>query len=492
MTFARTALKGPRGLAAGLLALAASAAGGCAVNPRAGFDQVQQTILLRTGAPVHWDTGTPEDRQVHEQVDRLLAQELTADEAVQVALLNSPELQTVLENLGIAQADLVQAGLLANPVISASIRFPGRPQIPWGVSVEQDFIGLLFLPLRKSVAQASFEQARAQVIDAVLRRAAETRAAYYRLQGAQQLAEMRRTVVDAAEANLDASRRLREAGNTRELDFANDQGLLAQARVDLATAEAEAAEAREDLAVLMGAWGDHLATWRVGARLPDPPADVVPAEGLEAAAVRQRQDLAAARNGLVAAARQLGFANYAALLSGSTLGVDAVRDPDVKTTIGPSIRATLPIFDQGQAAVARVQAQFRQARAGYLALAIQVRGQIRKAHYRMTAAQQRAMYYRDFVIPLRHRILEETQLQYNGMFVGVFVLLQAKQEEINAGAHYVEALRDYWVARAELEQALGGRLPVPADMPATRPAPDPAPVPPGMKSMPGMNHQHAH
>jgi cobalt-zinc-cadmium efflux system outer membrane protein len=139
-----------------------------------------------------------------------------------------------------------------------------------------------------------------------------------------------------------------------------------------------------------------------------------------------------------------------------------------------------------------VQAQFRQARAAYQALAIQVRGQIRKAHYRMTAAQQRAVYYRDFVIPLRHRILEETQLQYNGMFVGVFVLLQARQEEINAGARYVEAVRDYWVARAELEQALGGQLPAPADMPATRPAPDPAPLSPGMESMPGMNHEHAH
>jgi cobalt-zinc-cadmium efflux system outer membrane protein len=478
--------------ATGLLAMALTAIGGCAVNPRAGFAPLADTVRERTGQHVHWDAGGPDDAQVRARVDQLLASELSADQAVQVALLNNPDLQALYEDLGIAQADLVQAGLLANPVISANLRFPGRPHYPVEVNVEEDFLSLLFLPLRKSVAQATFEQSRAQVTDAVLRRAAETRGAFYRLQGAQQLLDLRRTVLEAAQANLDASRRLREAGNTRELDYANDQGLVAQARIDLASAEAEATEAREDLGALMGAWGPAAASWRVAGRLPDPPAQPVSLAGLETLAVRQRQDLLASRNGLLALSRQAGFANVAALLSGSTLGVDVARDADVATTLGPAVSATIPIFDQGQATAARVQAQFRQARARYAALAIQIRAQIRKAHHRMTAAHDRAAYYQEFVIPLRHRILEETQLQYNGMFVGVFVLLQAKQEEINAGAHYVEAVRDYWVARAELEQAVGGRLP---DSPggALPPATEPQTAPPAGQTngMPGMEHPHA-
>jgi cobalt-zinc-cadmium efflux system outer membrane protein len=457
-----------------LLALAVAGAGGCAVNPREGFDPVERTVRERTGVQVHWDTGGPEDAEVRATVDRLLAGEMTPDQAVQVALVNSPDLQAVYEGLGVSQADLVQAGLLPNPVVSANLRFPGRPHYPFELSVEQDFIQLLFLPLKKAVAEATFEGARAQVIDAVLRRAAEARAAYYRYQGALQLSDMRRSVLAAAQANADASRRLREAGNIRELDYAGDQGLLAQARVDLAGAEAEAAEAREDLAALMGAWGTSAAGWRVPGRLPDPPAG-------------QQQDLAAARNSLVSAARLAGFANYAALLSGSTVGLDVARDADVATTLGPAISASIPIFDQGQAAVARAQAQFRQARARYQALAIQIRSQLRKAQYRAAAAQQRALYYRDSVLPLRHRIVEETQLQYNGMFVGVSVLLQARQAEIDAGARYVEAVRDYWVARAELEQALGGRPPAPATG-----VPDAAHGTAAPAMPPGHEHEHTH
>jgi cobalt-zinc-cadmium efflux system outer membrane protein len=474
-----------------LLALAVAGAGGCAVNPREGFAPVEQTVRERTGVQVHWDTGGPEDAQVRATVDRLLAGELTPDQAVQVALVNSPDLQAVYEGLGVSQADLVQAGLLPNPVVSANLRFPGRPHYPFELSVEQDFIQLLFLPLKKAVAEATFEGARAQVIDAVLRRAAGARAAYYRYQGALQLSDMRRSVLAAAQANADASRRLREAGNIRELDYAGDQGLLAQARVDLAGAEAEAAEAREDLAALMGAWGTSAAGWRVPGRLPDPPAGQQSWADLESTAVAQRQDLAAARNSLVSAARLAGFANYAALLSGSTVGLDVARDADVATTLGPAISASIPIFDQGQAAVARAQAQFRQARARYQALAIQIRSQLRKAQYRAAAAQQRALYYRDSVLPLRHRIVEETQLQYNGMFVGVSVLLQARQAEIDAGARYVEAVRDYWVAQAELEQALGGRPPAPVTG-APDAAPDEAHGAAAPAAPPSHDHEHTH
>ena len=58
------------------------------------------------------------------------------------------------------------------------------------------------------------------------------------------------------------------------------------------------------------------------------------------------------------------------------------------------------------------------------------------------------------------------------MLLGVFELLEAKQNEIDAGRAYVAALTDYWTARAELERAVGGRLPTPGSttQPATIPA----------------------
>ncbi len=431
--------------------------GGCAVNPRNHFDEVKQTVFDRTGQQVIWNTGGYEDVEAQERVQSLLRQELSADQAVAISLLNNPELQAIYEDLGIAQADLVQAGLLKNPVISAEMRFPARPHYPVQVNVEDEFLDLLLMPLRKKIAEASFAQSKAKVISDVISHAAEVRREFYKLQGAQQLRDMRELVVAAAQANVDASRRLREAGNIRELDLSNDQGLLAQARVDLADSEAVVAEHREQLNMLMGVWGPDVNAWTVGPRLPEPLAEMS-LVGLETLAISQRQELIASRNGLIAAGRNAGSADATAILSNVKVGGDLVRDADVKLTVGPTISAPLPLFDQGQAAVAKARAQFRQARDRYQAMAIRIRSQVRKAHYQMAVAREKAKYYKDFVIPLRHRILEQTQLQYNGMFVGVSVLLQAKQEEINAGAKYVEALRDYWVARSDLEEAVGGRL----------------------------------
>jgi cobalt-zinc-cadmium efflux system outer membrane protein len=282
---------------------------GCAVNTRKDFDQVQDLVYQRTGQQVVWNTGGADDEKVRQTIKDLLTHEMTVEQVVQVALLNNAELQATYEELGIAQADLVQAGLLANPVISAEIRFPSRPHFPVEANLEEEFLQVLFLPLKKKVAEASFEQTKATVTDAVIRRASETRAAFYKLQGAQQLLELRQSVLAAAQASLDAARRLREAGNTRDLDLANEQALLAQARLELSQAEAEVAEDREDLNELMGLWGTDAATWKVAARLPEP--TDTPLEGLESLAVAQRQDLLAARNATLVAASTAPWRRWA-------------------------------------------------------------------------------------------------------------------------------------------------------------------------------------
>jgi cobalt-zinc-cadmium efflux system outer membrane protein len=77
----------------------------------------------------------------------------------------------------------------------------------------------------------------------------------------------------------------------------------------------------------------------------------------------------------------------------------------------------------------------------------------------MFNARAAAQFYHDEVLPTQRHFLDQTQLHYNGMFVSVFQLLQAKRDEIDAAAQYIQALRTYWTSRAELERAVGGRLP---------------------------------
>ncbi|MDO8142190.1 MAG: hypothetical protein Q6358_11880, partial [Candidatus Brocadiales bacterium] len=133
---------------------------GCASVPKeAGFPDVQKLIERRISQRVHWNQGRPEDAAVADAVRYMLQQELTVDEAVQIALLNNRSLQAIYEELGIAQADAVQAGLLRNPIFGAGFRFPdktvgGHRSTNTEFSVVQDFLDLLVLPLRKKVAAA--------------------------------------------------------------------------------------------------------------------------------------------------------------------------------------------------------------------------------------------------------------------------------------------------------------------------------------------------
>jgi len=454
---------------------------GCTTVPRdAGFTEVGAQIAERTGGKrVVWNQASHDDASVDAHLRSLLADELTVDEAVQVALLNNANLQAIYEELGIAQAELVQAGLLNNPVFEFDPRWPTKSgfRFSYEFSVVQDFLDVLLRPLRKKVAEAQFQATRLRVASAVLETAAEVKVAFYRLQAAEQMAEMRRTVALATEASAEAAARMHEAGNISDFDLVNQQALHEQAKVELSRAETEAIEAREELNALMGTWGRHTA-WSIAPRLPDLPSDEVEPVGLESLAVTQRLDLLAAWQQVQALARQLKLTGYSRMPFSLGVHSESEPDPGGPVTIGPHLEGQVPLFDQGQARVAAARALLRQSQQRYAALAVEIRSQVRRFRARMLAGRQQAEYYRRVVLPLRHRGVEEAQKQYNAMQIGVIQLLQAKQAEIDSGRDYLEALRDYWVARAELERAVGGRLsrePAPATQPAAHPSTAPAP-----------------
>lgn len=433
--------------------------GGCAsMKPGLGFDDVRQGASDRTGMQVHWNNGSEEDRDVAAAVSAMLERELTADEAVQIALLNNHELQAVYEELNLAQADLVQAGLLRNPILSGEVRF-GVDEAGTGavIDITQDFVSLLYLPLRKGRAEAAFEAAKLRVTAAVVDMAAAVREAFYEYQAAQQTREMRHTVMEATAASYDLAKRLRAAGNNRDLDVTNERDLHEQSKVDLALAQEDVVQTRERLNALMGLWGKQT-QWRAAARLPDVPQEDVNAEGLERRALEVSLDLGVARREIEIAARSLGIAKPFGWLTDIEVGAAAEREVEGGWSVGPSLSLPIPLFDQGQGAVGKAQAQLRQASEHYYARAVEVRSRVRAAHSVVVSSRDRARYYEQVILPLRQQLLSQTQLQYNAMQVSAFQLLEAKRLQIDAGADYIESLRDYWVARTRLEQILSGRL----------------------------------
>jgi outer membrane protein, heavy metal efflux system len=434
---------------------------GCAsVDLSAGFPEVSAAVADRSGTTIVWNRGTELDREAEEKLRVLRQKKLTADDGVQIAMLNNRDLQAIYTELGVAQSDLVQAGLFRNPIFDAAVLFPLsgiRPDLQ--LSVVFSFLDAFYVPLRKRVAAARFEEAKLRITGAVLDFAVQVRTAFYEHQANEQMLGLRRSIVQALTASLDVSRRLHEAGNITDLDLARDRALAAASKLALRSAESAVRQSREQLNSLMGAWGKDT-EWEIDGRLPDIPEESLPGSGIERTALTRSIDLSNARQRIIAAGQQLGYDRATALIPSMDFGAGAEREPDEGWRVGPVLSVPIPLFDQGQARVGRAVVELRRAQQEYYALAVRVRATARALQERMRGAHDRALYYRDILLPLRELIVNEAQLQYNAMQIGVFQLVREREQQIEVGVAYVEALREYWLARADLEQLSSGRLPI--------------------------------
>jgi cobalt-zinc-cadmium efflux system outer membrane protein len=422
-------------------------------------------------------------------IEDLLREELTLDRAVRVALLNNRSLQATLEELGIARADAVQASLLSNPIFSGHARVPedsGKTNLE--LALAQSVVDTLLLPLRQRVARAQFEQTKLQVTDAVLRFLAEVKTAYFMAQAAEQLVTLRRSVLQAAEAAAELAQRQYDAGNIRDFDLATEQAASEEAQAELTRAETERVAAREALAQVLGL-ADAVATaWRMPAQLPDLPAADPPREALETLALRERFDVAAARQELEALRRGLTLARFG-ILPASVAAINTETEADGDRVTGPMWDVEVPIFDWGQATRGRLKARLRQSQHRLAALEAAVRSEVRTAAARLAAQRRLVARYRDQLLPLRRQIVTSSQRHFNYMLIGAFQLLQFKQQEIAAQQASIEALRDYWIVRAELERAVGGQLPQAASVPPTDRSQEAEPQP---QEVPATGHPHHH
>lgn len=440
------------------ITLVAVLATGCAsILKDAGFADVKATVAKRTGERIQWNRDTDEDAAVQTAVQKMLRATLNADEAVQIALLNNRRLQAVYEDLNLAQANLVQAGLLSNPIFDAAVGFPldGR-SVDLTFNIVQDFLSILYRPLRKQIAAAEFEAAKLRVTGAVIDLAAQVRAQFYQTQADQQRFEFLQQVVKSTAASAEAARRLHEAGNITHLDLAREQALYQQSRLVLATAEIRLIQDRERLNALMGLWGQNT-QWTLAPRLPDAPAEPLKVTNLEKQAVKASLDLSAARKEIQSAAAILGFTDATALIPFVAPGVDAERE-EGEWEVGPSLSVPLPIFNQGRARIAAARSDLRRAQQIYWAKAVQIRAAVRAARASVASARARALHVRSVLLPLSTQIVNDTQLQFNAMQLGIFQLLLAKVQQIDAGLRYIDALNEYWLARTALEQILSGQM----------------------------------
>jgi len=386
----------------------------------------------------------------------LLSRPLTAESAAQVALVNNRGVRAVIEELGIAEARATQARRLPNPTLEGAMRFEGegRPELEVGAMI--DVTDLVLLATRASAAGAEVEAAKLSAVGALLDLAYDTRRAFYVHQASAELTELRRTVLRAFTASADLATRLREAGNITELDLANQRSLFEEARLELQAAELAAATDRERLNVLMGLWGRGT-RWQTTPRLPQIPARELGLDELEAKAIARSLDLAIARQRFEGAAKRANAASAQGWLPELKAGVSAERSDE--WAVGPAVEIEVPLFYQGQGETGVAQSEMRQQRHRYADVAVALRASARSAVVQLAAKRETLLYYERVLLPLKQQVVDQSQLEYNAMLIGLFQLLQAKRDQVQTAAAYVEHQRDYWIARTNAEQLLAGRRP---------------------------------
>ncbi len=430
-------------------------AGGCAtLSPERGHAELGALVHERVAVSTGWERGPPANEAVRDQVRALLRDGLSPEDAVRIALVNSPGLQGAYESLGISQAELVEAGLLSNPALGVSVGVPG---LGVELSLVQGLFDLFVLPARRRIAQQRFDADVQRTAHEALAVVAQTREAYASVQAAQMLLRYQAQLVAVFEASAELARMQYEAGNIPELDLSILRTAWQEARVGLAREELALVQQRERMNRLLGLWGDNT-EWTVGEPLPEPAGAAPEFTRLERLAMRRRLDVDAARKDVALLERSVALARSTRFIGTVDVGVGAEREGGGLRVTRPSLVLELPVFNQRQALIGGLEARQRQAERRLTQLAVDARSEVRQHGAELRTARQLVEHYAKVLLPLRRRVLEQSQLQYNAMVLSPFQLLEARRDEVRTYREYVETLRDYWTAHIALENAVGGRL----------------------------------
>jgi len=472
------------------------------------FDRASQLVTDRTGTPGLYELSA--DALVKDKLDALLSDGLTVDEAVRLALLKSPAMQSVFQEIGASRADLVQAGLLTNPSFSLLAQFPeggGRTKLTMGFG--QELVDLWQIPVRKKIAEAELEQTILKVVQQAVDLTADTRSQAYRLLALQQAEAIANENVALVEKSLQLAQDRFTAGETGKLDVNLVRTSLLDTRLQLIGIQRQRRLAETALANTLG-----LSRWEQPWTLRDNLPTAFPLAQDERAlllfAMTERLDARAAARRVQAAedeVRQQYLKIFPSVAAGvewerpdrkgqpgrniladtaresvangqltapsieSKAQRDAERRAIVDSLLGPSLQITLPIWDQNQAQIAKAKYKAEQQRKDYETLLDSIARQVQDALIVARTADEQLRFYRDQSLPQANENVESARRTYRAGEMDIIVLIDAQKSLIVQRQAYVGVWRDYAIAMAELERSVGGRLPpMPVAQPTSAPA----------------------
>jgi outer membrane protein TolC len=463
---------------AGAIAAALALAGCASISPDGLRSAVQSHAASRLPEGSQLPAPDPQTRDAAQQrMDEWLRQPLEMDQSVRIALLNNPGLQARLAQLGVQDADRVQALTLPNPTLALG-RMVNHDEREIERQLSFGLVSLITLPWRSRWQGMQMEQATLAAAQDVLRLAADTRRAWLRAVAARQQLAASERMHEAAEAGAELARRMARVGNFSRLQQARELSIQQDTAAQLARARLAATAEHEQLARLMGLWGRRI-DFRLPEQLPPLPQAATAlrsGDDAEATALRERLDLRALRRDLDQLAERRGWARLGAMFGDIGLGYSRNTATEKATghsdvTRGWEIDLPLPLFDWGGAASGRARAEVQRSAAQLQQGAIQARAEARSSWLRYRTAWDLAHQQQAEVLPLRRFSQDGTLRRYNGMFVSVWELLAEARSSAQAVATATDAQRDFWLAETDLQLALTGTSPGAAEASASAAAP---------------------
>jgi len=443
------------------VATAALLLAGCAsVNIDQAVQDTNQTSQAFTQGKLEFSR-TAQQQQAREALSAdLLAKPLGMDGAVQLALTNSPAVQTLLAQSWADMAQANQSGRIANPLFTFErIRFGDELEI--GRLLSFGLLDLLTLPRRISIARNQVAQTKVQLTSSVVDQVTQVRQAWVRAVSTRQSLQYANQVNASAQASAELARRMQQVGNFNKLQRARQQVFYADATAQLASSQHAATAAREELTRLLGLTDQQASELKLPERLPDLPKEARQSESVSATATEQRLDVQMARMQLDAAGKSQGL-NLITSLVDVELGIrrDTVFDNAASTSTprkGYELGIRLPIFDWGSAKRDAMNAQSLAAANRYEGAVRGASSQLRESYSAYRTAYDVARHYRDEIVPLRKTMAEENVLRYNGMLIGVFELLADNREQISSVIAAINAYQQFWLADAALSASMTGK-----------------------------------
>ena len=390
----------------------------------------------------------------------LLAQPLSMDGAVQLALGNSPAVQTLLAQSWADMAQANQNGRIANPLFTFErIRFGDELEI--GRLLSFGLLDLLTLPRRISIARDQVAQSQLQLTSSVVDQVTQVRQAWVRAVSARQSLQYANQVNASAQASAELARRMQQVGNFNKLQRARQQVFYADSVARLASSQHAATATREELTRLLGLTDAQASQLKLPERLPDLPKEARQSAAVSATATEQRLDVQLARMQLDVAGKSQGL-NLITSLVDVELGIrrDTVFDNAAGTSTprkGYELGIRLPIFDWGSARRDAMNAQSLAAANRYEGTVRGASSQLRESYSAYRTAYDVALHYRDEIVPLRKTMAEENVLRYNGMLIGVFELLADNRDQISSVIAAINAYQQFWLADAALSASMTGK-----------------------------------